>query len=143
MIEIELTEPKKSVCDCCGKETTSLIRFVHKDENAHSIYYAAFSEGHVENGVIGVISLGELHKDVLPPSRVAFGFCITRGEDEYLVEITDANDSPWKNVNVIGRKLSRDEALNHEWIQDVFHLTDHIIIDDPEIKSFFADETIH
>jgi hypothetical protein len=143
MVEIELTEPQKSICECCGKETTSLARFVHKDDNAHSIYYAAFSDGHVENGVIGVISLGNLHEEIVPSCRVAFGFSIIQGENDYLVAITDANESLWKNVNVIGRKFTREEALAHEWIDEVFHLTDHMVVDDPEIAAFFTNETIH
>ncbi len=143
MIEIELTDPKKSICDCCGKETTRLLRFVNKDDEAFSIYYAAFSDGHIENGVIGVVSLGDFHEEIVPASRVAFGFSIIQGESEYLVSITDANESPWNNVKVIGRKLTREEALSHEWIEDVFHITDQMVVDDPEIKSFFADETIH
>ncbi len=32
---------------------------------------------------------------------------------------------------------TRDEALNHEWIKDVFHITDHMVKDDKVIVSFF------
>ncbi len=74
MIEIELSQTKKSICECCNKETTSLTRFVHKGKEAFAIYYAVFSESHVEDGVIGIISLGDWENDEVPSSRVAFAF---------------------------------------------------------------------
>lgn len=36
--------------------------------------------------------------------------------------------------------LDREESLAHELISDVFHITDHMVKDDPEIISFFEDE---
>ena len=54
MIEIELTEPNKSTCECCGGITTSLTRFVYKDGDAFAIYYVTFSDNHPESAVIGI-----------------------------------------------------------------------------------------
>jgi len=143
MIEIELTEPKKSICECCNKETTSLTRFVYKDNDAFAIYYAAFSENHLEDGVVGIVSLGDWGYDEISPNRVAFAFRLWQDENKHKVTITDANESSWRDVKIIGRKLTREEALNHPWIEDVFHITDHMVIDDSEIKTFLEGETIH
>jgi len=33
--------------------------------------------------------------------------------------------------------LNRDEALKHPWIEEVFHISDHILEDDPEVKAYF------
>ena len=33
--------------------------------------------------------------------------------------------------------LDREEALSHPWIEDVFHITDHITEDDTEVINFF------
>ena len=46
-------------------------------------------------------------------------------------------------TRLIGRKLSREEALEHPWLKDVFHITDYMTDDDPEIKAFFADEMVN
>jgi hypothetical protein len=143
MIEIELSEPKKSICECCNKETTSLTRFVYKDGEAFAIYYAVFSKGHNEDGAIGIISLGDWGNDEVPLSRVAFAFRLWQDENNHNVTITDANESPWHNSKIIGKKLTRDEALSHPWIEDVFHITDHMVIDDEEIKTFLKGEMIH
>lgn len=51
--------------------------------------------------------------------------------------IVNADESPWCDAKVIGKMLDRDEALIHPWIKDVFHITDHMVTDDPEIKTYF------
>src|ERR1051325_1803353 len=108
MIEIELIEPGVSTCECCNETTTNLTRFVHKDGAAFAVYYAAFSESHAKDGVIGVIGLGDWSEDEkIPPSRVAFAFNLRRDEDVYKVTITDAGKSSWHDVEILGRKLTR------------------------------------
>ena len=82
MIEIELGQSKHAVCDCCGKGTTSLTRFVYKDGDAHAIYYLAFAENHPERGADGVVSLGEWGVEGVAESRVAFGVKLWQSETE-------------------------------------------------------------
>src|SRR5215213_3377 len=126
MIEIELTEPKKLTCECCDGTMTSLTRFVYKDGNAFAIYHATFSENHFNSGVLGVVSLGDWDKEGSAPNRVGFPFRLWQGEEDFNVGITSRDECPWKDSNVIGRILDREEALAHPWIDDVFHITDHI-----------------
>ena len=54
------------------------------------------------------------------------------------VGLVDAEESPWKDVTFLGRILDRGEALKHEWISDVFHITDHMVADDKEIVGYFS-----
>ena len=142
MLEIEYEEPEFSVCDCCGGTTTRLTRFVSQDGDAFAIYYAAFSNNHPENRLTGIVSLGEWWEDEVPESRVAFAFEMWPDENNYNVGIIDAANSQWADANVIGHKLSREMALVHPWLKDVFHITDHMTEDDPEIKAFLANETL-
>lgn len=142
MTEIEFPEPEISICECCGGTMTRLTRFVTQDGDAFAIYYAAFSTEHPENGVIGVISIGEWWDGSSPDSRKTFAFRLWEGEENYNVSITDARESDWKDVDLIGQKLSRDDALAHPLIGDVFHITDHITDEDPDIRAFFGDELL-
>lgn len=137
MIEIELTEPNKSNCECCGGTTTNLTRFVYKDNDAFAIYYATFSDNHPDNAVVGIISIGGWSTDGIPPERVAFPFEIWQNEDNFNVGLTNADESPWKDIDILGKVLDREEALSHPWIDDVFHITDHIVVDDLEVVNFF------
>ncbi len=142
MLEIEFEEPQSTVCDCCGKPATWLTRFVIKNGQAFAIYKVAFSAGHPEQGIIGLMSFGEWWVEgYVPESRVAIAFEIWSGEDQYNVGIADATDSPWTRSKLFGRMLGREEALDSEWIEDMFHITDHAISEDPAIREFF--ETVH
>jgi hypothetical protein len=141
MLEIEFEEPATSVCDCCGGQTTRLTRFVTQDGDAFAVYYASFSKSHPEKGLVGIVSLGEWGQEEIPESRVAFAFEMWADETNYNVGILDADRSHWADAEIIGRKLSREAALQHEWLEEVFHITDHMTDDDPEIIAFFDGET--
>lgn len=142
MLEFEFEEPEESICDCCGRTTTSLIRWVIRDDEAFAMYYSAFSTGHPESGVIGIVSFGEWWVEGhIPESRVAIAFQMWKADDEYKVALIDASESPWANAKLIGRKLSSEQALESEWIKDLFHVTDHMVSADPAIREFF--ETVH
>ena len=62
-------------------------------------------------------------------------------DGEYKVAITDSAESPWAKAKLIGQKLTRESALESEWIKDLFRITDHMVTDDPAIREFF--ETVH
>lgn len=143
MLEIEFPEPRYSKCDCCGGRSTNLTRFVAKDGHAFAIYHATFGENHPEKGVYLAIGIDEDWGDVESTRRVGFACWINANDSEYQVSITNRVESPWSESKVLGRILDRDEALAHPWIEQVFHLTDHIVEEDPEIKALFGHESIH
>jgi hypothetical protein len=138
MITIEQPDPKISTCECCGNRTTTLLRFVHKDGDAYAVYYASFTEDHPDLAVQAIVSVGDWGEDSSPKDRSAFALRFRHTEDQYQIEVIDAADSPWREAETIGRKLSRDEALEHPRLQDVFHITDHIFADDEVLLSFFG-----
>jgi hypothetical protein len=140
MLTFDFEEPKESVCDCCGNTIVRLTRFVREDGDAHAIYYAMFTKGHSEKKLSGLISLGEWGEDASPENRVAFPFQIWTEEENFKVGLVDAEDSPWSHVTFLGRILNRDEALKHEWLTEVFHITDHMVTDDFQITSFFESD---
>ena len=135
MIEIEFEEPNIEVCDCCGNKTIKLARFVYDDDCAFAIYYAKFTEGHNDKFVTGIISIGDWGTDDEPKNRFAFPFRIWNNHNNYKVGLIDKADSYWQQP-LLGIILNRDEALNHPWIKDVFHITDHIVTDDLDIIEY-------
>ncbi|WP_041741048.1 hypothetical protein [Collimonas fungivorans] len=139
MLRIEFEEPTESVCNCCQNAIVRLTRFVYKDDDAFAVYYAQYTHGHSEKRLIGIISLGEWGSDeVGAEARLAFPFQIWMNGDNFQVGLVDARDSPWSHVTFLGRILDRTEALAHEWINDVFHITDHMVEDDKEIVEYFS-----
>jgi hypothetical protein len=138
MLTIEFGDPKFSVCECCGGRTTSLTRFVYKDENAHAIYYATFSDTHPAGFVNAVVSLGEWGEGSDASARLAVALQIRVGTKNSEVMVTGPDECPWRDAKIIGRILSREEALNHPWISEVFHISDHIVAEDEPVKRYLG-----
>ena len=137
MLTIEFEPPQESEpCECCGGRTTALTRFVYRDGDAHSIYYARFSNNHPERVVLATVSIGEWGENSTPEQRVAFALKLNSSDGEYQVGLLDAQDSPWRDARVIGRTLNRDEALKHPLVKEAFHVTDHMVVDDLPIHEY-------
>jgi hypothetical protein len=138
MLTIEFEPARESEpCPCCGGKTTALTRFVHKDGDAHAIYYARFSD-HPERIVLATVGLGEWGEDTTPEQRVAFAFELRSAESEFQVGILDAMHSPWREAKVIGRTLDRAEALAHPLLKEASRVTDHMVSDDTPIREYLS-----
>ncbi len=134
MLTFEFEVPNRSRCDCCGGVTVSLTRFVFEDGDAHAIYYARFGEQHEPRVVEAVVSVGEWGEGAGPWDRVAFPLRLRAVETEYQVTVVNAAESPWQGVALLGRMLDREEALAHERLAAVFHVADHMVVDDQAIR---------
>lgn len=138
MIEIELEPAEARTCECCGSSYTSLTRFVLKDGAAHAVYFARLDDAHQSSRIHCLLGLGEWGEGASPQDRVAFALHIWEAGGNSNVALVDAAESPWSEVTYLGRILDRDEALSHSWKAEVFHLTDHMVEEDPEISSFLG-----
>jgi hypothetical protein len=139
MLTIEFEPPEESEpCECCGGRTTSLTRFVHSDGNAFAVYYARFSDNHSDRVVLATVSIGEWGEGSTPDQRCAFALRIWPGAEQHNVAVLDASESPWRDEPFIGRTLDRDEALAHPRLQDVFHITDHMVLEDAPLREYLA-----
>jgi NAD(P)-dependent dehydrogenase (short-subunit alcohol dehydrogenase family) len=81
-----------------------------------------------------VVAIGEWGEDAGSWDRIAFPLRLRAAETEYQVTIVDAGESPWQGVGLLGRMLDREEALGHERLAEVFHVTDHMVVDDQPIR---------
>ena len=139
MLTIEFEPAKESEpCPCCGGKTTSLTRFVHKDGDAHAIYYAKFSDNHTDRVVVATVSLGEWGDGTTPEQRVAFALELRSDKADFKVSVIDAEASPWREAKIIGRTLNRNEALVHPLVKEAFHITDHMVSEDTPIKEYLG-----
>jgi hypothetical protein len=120
--------------------------FVHQDSlplDAYAVYYAAFSDKHEPRLARVIVSLGSWggsDPDEVPSDRVAFAMDIRSGPDTYDVMVTNASESLWADARLLGRKLEREEALAHPWISEAFHVTDHMVTEDPPLRAFLDRE---
>ena len=67
---------------------------------------------------------------------VAFSLRLRATEGEYQVTVVDAAESPWEGVELLGRILDRADALQHERLDEIFHITDHMVRDDVPLRDY-------
>ncbi|MEQ9091364.1 MAG: hypothetical protein RIE52_09755 [Balneola sp.] len=138
MIEIEFEEPNIYDCDCCDNKTVTLTRFVYKNGDAHGVYYCQYTIGHEYKVVYGVLSLGNWREGSSPEDRIAFPFRIWTNEENYQVGLMDKAECKWNDKEILGTMLDRKEGLEHEWIKEVFHITDHIVAEDEKVIEYLG-----
>jgi hypothetical protein len=136
IFEVEYEEPLIVTCDCCGAPETRLTRFVKRDGDAYAVYLVRYVDGQQMHPACAVVSLGTWGVDGVPPDRVAFALRIPHHPDEYQVEVIDGAELAWKKSEILGRKLSRDEALAHPWLPEVYRLFDHMVENDAPLHAF-------
>lgn len=133
MLAIEANEPVRTLCECCGGTTTTLVRYVYKDGSAHAIYYARFSDDHSNTSVDLLVSVGEYGEGTSEEDRVAFAMELRPGEG---VSVTNADESPWRDARVVGRILNRSEGLAHRLVHEAFHIVDHAVLEDGPLRAY-------
>ncbi len=128
---IERDPPSLSRCDCCGGLTVRLTRFVNRDDAAFAVYYVRYSNNHPENELFMLISVGPWGEGSAPEERSAF-FCKVRPTEDaaYTVMLANGNESPWADVELLGKPLSRAEALQHPMKATIFELLDDAFVND-------------
>ena len=135
--ELEMSEPSASRCDCCGGLTVRLTRFVFRNGDAFAIYYATYSNNHPDSELAMLVSLGEWGEGSVPSQRAAFYCRVRRKNDAYEVVLGDAAQSTWREVDIIGAKLTREEALGHPWRAAAFEVVDEALLRDQSLSGFF------
>jgi hypothetical protein len=69
-----------------------------------------------------------------PEQRVAFAV-VLRPDG---VMVVDATEAAWPNTDLLGTKLSREAALQHERKSELFRLIDELYLRDTALASHFA-----
>jgi hypothetical protein len=133
--EIEFNEPTYTTCECCGTTRTGLVRYVYREGSWIGIYYASFSEAPEHDWINLLVALGDLSKDSPVEHKAAFALQMwTDGENNH-VRVAEPEDIPW-DTDYFGPILTRAEGLAHPWLQEVFDLTDHMMLCDEPIIAF-------
>jgi hypothetical protein len=139
--EILFDEATTSVCDCCGHTTTSLVRYVYRQDTLFACYFAMFSTGPKHFYVDGFAVFGPWGDEPLMADRTSLFFRMWAEQHRPTVMLIDADASPYKG-QLLGIGLSRAEALVHPLKQELFDLTDHINLCDLPIIDFLAERSL-
>lgn len=129
MSELRISERSVRSKDCprCGTSFEHVTGFVHDEEGAHAVYFAACHRHPEAEAQIDVV-LGTWGTDDAS-DHVAFSCRLRRG-GAMLVDATIATDG---DEDILGRKLGREDALTHRSLPGFWDVVDLLTRDDPTI----------
>ena len=121
---------KESRCDGCGGTNYLLHGYVYEDGNAHAIYFAEWCGGdHPERAAFLTLGLGDFAEGSTSADRRAFGIEWSPAGMTLLDE--PVRDRP----DLLGTFVPRDRALAMKEIGHVWHVVDHIVVDDSRLAA--------
>ena len=128
-IRLEADSPvKESVCEKCQGTNRLLHGLVYDDDFAHGIYFVEWCDGHhPERAAFLTLSLGAFGESTTADDRLAFGVELRAGG----MSLTD--EPVRDNPDLLGSFVPRQEALTMDPIDHVWHVVDHIVLDDPRL----------
>jgi hypothetical protein len=136
-----LEPPRFGACGCCGGRTTNLVRFVYRDGAPYAVYYAAFAENHPEEGIDILVGLGDWSATGSPERRSAFALRLMAspaGSAGPRTEVMEGEGSPWRTATLVGRLLSREEALAHPLLAEALQVLEEMVARDPEVRAYLG-----
>jgi hypothetical protein len=133
-IRVEPEPPvKASPCDACGGTNRLLHGYVYEDGYAHGIYFLEWCDGsHPEKAAFLTVGLGAFGEGTDVADRMSF--CIEWRAEGMALGDTPARDRP----ELLGAFVPRNMALTIPNIDELWHVADHIVLDDPRVEDVTA-----
>ena len=133
MIRLELAERvDRLVCQRCGGAYQRVYGTVYDDGRRAALYSADLHEQAHDGRVL--LMIGRVAGDGdWPGQTIVIGVWST--ESEFQMMIQDGSWLPQPGGQPLGRVLDRDEALRSPSKDELFHIADHIIQDDPRVRT--------
>ncbi|PJK12085.1 hypothetical protein CO614_06045 [Lysobacteraceae bacterium NML120232] len=137
MLHIEFGPPHTQPCHCCGENVTRLTRFVSQDGEGLAYYYALL-ETHADEPLSAKLLVVMCEWDAEGDHIVRkTGFPLRMWDDgESLnVSLMEQHECPWEALPGV-QILGRAQSLTHPLKAEVFHISDHIALEDHEVIGF-------
>ena len=138
MITIEFEKPQFEKCNCCDAKITRLTRFVYQNNEAFAYYYAKIedhSDPKVVECLVVLCEWDDNNENII--KKTGFALTIWVKDDNFNVTLINKDECAWKNIPEV-EILDREQSLIHPHKSDIFHITDHIVIDDKEVIAYFG-----
>jgi hypothetical protein len=134
MIRLELGERvDRLVCQECGGTYRRVYGTVYDGVRRAALYSADLHEEAHDGRVLLVIGAdGPDEPAGGQPEAVVIGVWST--ESEFQMMIQDGSAFPHEDSLALGRILDREEALRSPSKDELFHIADHIVQDDPRVR---------
>jgi len=124
-------------CEQCGHDYALVKGFVHRDGDAHAIFFAACHEHGGRREVWLDVILGTFGRDGEARDVVTFGAHIgaVDGSSDEPPAILVSGAMAYADAPLWGHKLSREEALQHVWLFDYWLVVDFVLAEDPTVAT--------
>jgi hypothetical protein len=130
-IHIEPEPPiKERRCEACGGTNRLLHGYVYEDERPHGVYFVEWCDGeHPEKAAFLTMGLGAFGDDTDRHDRAAF--CVEWRKGGMHLTEEPARGRP----DLLGDFVPRSEALPMPNIDHLWHVADHIVLDDSRLAA--------
>lgn len=114
----------------CGGTNRLMHGYVYEDERAHGVYFLEWCDGdHPHKSAFLTIGLGAFGDGGDASGRNSF--CVEWRAQGMRLADEPARDQP----DLMGSFVTREAALSLPDIGEVWHVADHIVLDDPRVAT--------
>jgi hypothetical protein len=139
---IELNERIKYFnCPHCGEKSVTVWGSVSRNSAVHAVYYANLMTGHAETSARLTISFGGWGENNSAP-RWWILIEARPTVNSYEMMVREPEESLYFGEKLLGRGLSRNEALASEHRDDFLAVADCIALNDPAVKSYLSGKVV-
>lgn len=130
VIRIEQEHPvKENTCPTCGGTNRLLHGDIYDDEHAHGIYFLEWCDGnHPTKAAFLTIGLGAFGEGTDASNRNSV--CIEWRQQGMRLTNEPARDRP----ELLGAFLPREAAFKLPHVDQLWHIADHIVLEDPRVS---------
>ena len=121
-------------CDACGHESKTFRGFVYEDGDPFAIYACHYTDSHPEQGVSMAISLRGWGEGATPELKECVVLQWRNTETGPGCRVVDAQDTAWAREDILGRMLTRDEALASGRAKEAFTVSDAVWLSDRRLQ---------
>lgn len=133
---------KTFTCLHCGEESITVWGWVSKDNAVHAAYFANLMTGHEETSARLTISVGGWgEEDNLAKRKCIFIEARPNG-GSYEMMVREPEESPYMDKQILGKAMTRSEALASPLIGELFAVADEIVNRDPAVKSYLLGQAV-
>lgn len=129
---------KSSICQCCDRKSFLGHGFIYKNGDAYAVYYAGWSPSHAEKKVSFAIATGEWDDNSTVADRTCFGLEAYDANENIIFRLIEPVNSPWNNTELLGKMISRDNALSNPLKKEVFDIVEYVIHNHNSIKKYLG-----
>jgi hypothetical protein len=113
-------------CDACGHESRLFRGFVYEDESTYAVYACCYTASHPEHGVSMAVSLHGWGEGADPSVKECVALEWRNTETGPACRMVDASETAWAKEQILGRMLSREQALASGRATEAFAVADAV-----------------